>query len=149
MDVWNREFTAPVFEILGQKDLPNPRVNDDGRVVPDGYNGVYVVDPDVFENTNFRDEQARTSISFRGDYIYEADMLIDGSELFYYSEAEARSSARRVQFKSLMVHELGHVLGLAHIEIPGVNSVMHPKLEYGQLRTTLDEVDVASIACEY
>ena len=117
--------------------------------------------------------RARASISFRGDYIYEADVLIDVSEAFYFEDEALPASSGRIQFKSLIIHELGHVLGLAHVEEGGTNSVMFPKLQFGQLRPTLTplvnasgekqlnaqgqevlglqlpEIDRDSLACEY
>ncbi len=150
MNVWNEEFNQPVFELIGRThNLPNPRLSGQGQVIPDGYNGIYVVSSETFENTASKDEQARTSISFRGDYIYESDILIDSSEEFYFEDAAIQATSGLVQFKSLMVHELGHVLGLGHIDTPGLNSVMNSRLQYGQFRTELSEVDRASLSCEY
>ena len=176
MDFWNAEFEEPVFKLVGVTEDPalkEPTLNAEGRVIPDRYNAIYFVDREKFENTSSKDEQARTSISFRGDFIYEADVVIDASEVFYF-EDEARSAAGgRIQFKSLMIHELGHVLGLGHVEDAEVNSVMFPKLQFGQLRPLptpmidengekvlsaqgtevlglqLPEIDRDSLACEY
>jgi hypothetical protein len=166
MDVWNSRFERPVLELVGRtEDLPPPRLNGVGRVIPDGYNGIYRVDPEVFQNTNGVDEQARTSISFRGDFIYEADVLIDASEQFYFDDVSIQSSEQRIQFKSLMIHEFGHVLGLGHVEDESVGSVMFPKLQFGQMRPEpvveqssngpdvvrleLPEIDAQSLSCEY
>ncbi len=166
MDVWNAQFDQPVLELIGRtEDLPAPRLNDGGRVIADGYNGIFRVEKSVFENTNVKDEQARTSISFRGDYIYEADVLIDASERFYFEDAPIQASEGMIQFKSLMIHEFGHVLGLGHIEDPGVDSVMYPKLQFGEMRPApivtksaegedvtlleLPEIDRESMSCEY
>lgn len=150
MNVWNEEFDRPVFELIGRtQDLPAPVLSGQGQVVPDGYNGIYVVSHETFENSAAKDEQARTSISFRGDFIYESDILIDASEDFYFDDVAIQSNSGRVQFKSLMIHELGHVLGLGHIDEPSLNSVMHSKLQYGQFRGELAEVDRSSLACEY
>lgn len=151
MEVWNNAFDRPVFQYIGRVlpgELPPPALNADGRVIPDGYNGIYVVDKDVFENTASKDEQARTSISFRGDFIYEADILIDASEQFYFEDRELQSSAARIHFKSLMIHELGHVLGLEHIE-ENNDSVMNPTLQFGELRQDIAPIDFQSLSCEY
>ncbi len=166
MDVWNAQFEQPVLELIGRtEDLPAPRLNESGRVIADGYNGIYRVDRAVFENTNVKDEQARTSISFRGDFIYEADVLIDASESFYFDDVSIQATDGMIQFKSLMIHEFGHVLGLGHIEDPGVGSVMYPKLQFGEMRPApivtknaegedvamleLPEIDKDSMSCEY
>jgi len=119
MEIWNRQFDRPVFEMIGRTNaLPGIRLDTKGETVPDGYNGIYVVSPEIFNNTEDHDEQARTSISYRGDYIYEADILIDASESFFYGSSYGYSLvdiSRKVSFLSLMVHELGHAFGLWHI----------------------------------
>lgn len=149
MQVWNDYFDRPVFSLIGRTThLPDPKFNGQGRVVPDGYNGVYIVDGSYFQNTSTKDEQARTSISYRGDMIYEADILIDATERFYYEKQEIRSSQRKINFESLLVHELGHVLGLEHIE-DAAGSVMHPKLQFGEYRVDITDADYESLACEY
>lgn len=153
MEVWNKLFDRPVFELIGRTNqLPDPVLGDDGRMAPDSFNGIYVVDASAFENTSQRDEQARTSISFRGDFIYEADILIDASENLHFEDPtevnQKRFSGAKIHFKSLMVHELGHVLGLDHIDdVEG--SVMDSRLEQGEFRVEIAEVDAASLACEY
>ncbi len=166
MDVWNAEFETPVFELVGVTTaLPAPRIGLDGRVTPDTFNAIYSVEKSVFENTSMRDEQARTSISYVGDFISEADILIDGSERFYFEDQAISASQGLIQFKSLMIHEFGHVLGLGHVDDPSVNSVMYPRLQYGQMRPApllvasssgeeqvtflLPEVDRNSLSCEY
>lgn len=170
VEFWNDQFDTPVFNLVGLTDqLPDPQLAADGRVIPDTFNGIYVVEPQVFRNTTGRDEQARTSINFRGDFIYEADILIDSSERFYFEDQNQPAGLGEVQFKSLMIHELGHVLGLGHVEIDGTDSVMYPRLQFGQMRPQptisqegvvqlnssgataleLPEVDQGSLACEY
>lgn len=166
MDVWNAQFEQPVLELIGRTDdLPDPRLNESGRVIADGYNGIYRVERSVFENTNVKDEQARTSISFRGDFIYEADILIDASESFYFEDRALDPSQGLIQFKSLLIHEFGHALGLGHVDDPSVGSVMYPKLQFGEMRPAplvtksaegedvtsleLPEIDKESMSCEY
>lgn len=150
MQVWNDHFDQPVFEMIGRApQLPAPRINSDGKVASDGFNGLYIASPDDFEKSPFRDEQARASISFRGDFIHECDILVDSSEDFFYENEKSRMSQGRIHFKSLVVHELGHCLGLDHIE--EMDSVMAPILPPGfnPSRVELSETDSESLACQY
>ena len=147
MEIWNRQFDTSIFEMMGSSEsLPKPRVDSNGETVSDGYNGIYLVSGDFFAQK----EQGRASISYRGDNIYEADILIDASESFFYSSGEQMSfmqKSSRVSFLSLMVHEFGHTLGLDHIE--DANSIMYPKLSFGQYRVNITESDLNSLSCEY
>lgn len=53
-----------------------------------------------------------------------------------------------VDLESLILHELGHVLGLVHVpdETP---SVMNQYLAVAQVRRTLYEIDIKNVRCEY
>ena len=90
-------------------------------------------------------EQATTTLSFVGSEIYKADIQIDAYNFtFNYDNTNDFSD---VDLESLIVHELGHVLGLAHTSKLG--SVMHPTLTNGEVRRQLGLVDINDLACEY
>ena len=78
----------------------------------------------------------------------------------------------QVDFPSLMIHELGHVPGLAHFDLSDrmkldahnsyemaskggssrskeVHSVMEPKLAYGRARRDIEEYDLNNLLCGY
>jgi matrix metalloproteinase-8 (neutrophil collagenase) len=52
-----------------------------------------------------------------------------------------------VDLKSLFIHELGHVLGLDHSQMPG--SIMNPYLGDGEERDVLSSQDISHLECEY
>jgi hypothetical protein len=108
----------------------------------DGYSTIY------WFNTWEADrpqEQARTTIFWSGTEIFEADIRINASKISYYSGADTNISG--VDFDSLLVHELGHVLGLAHNVTTG--SVMNIELASNYDRRKVGPVDMSSLKCEY
>ncbi len=91
-------------------------------------------------------EQARTTIFWKGTFISEADIRINARD-FAYSVTDVAEPSR-VDFESLLVHELGHVLGLQHVEV-GKGSVMEAQLAHGTERRVPGNVDLESLKCEY
>lgn len=108
----------------------------------DGYSTIYWFDA---WDPNKPTEQARTTIYWSGTEIFEADVRINASNFHYNYGTETNFSD--VDLDSLLVHELGHALGLAHNVTHG--SVMNITLDNGQVRRKLGEVDMASLKCEY
>jgi hypothetical protein len=138
-------------------------------------------------------EQARTTIYWTGNQIYEADMRINAKNFQFFpgdeispfytnnpqvppslqppppSVAKTESSSTLVNnmmppsvrpnassgpvvftgvdFESLVLHELGHVLGLAHTATIG--SVMVPSLASGYVRRMPSVTDIQALKCEY
>src|SRR5262249_52869269 len=89
-------------------------------------------------------EQARTTLFWNGNQIYEADIRINAANFVFSLED---SQPARIDMVSLLVHEFGHVLGLTHDSTHG--SIMNFSLNDGQLRRELGTVDLASLQCEY
>lgn len=160
MAQWEYASGRPYFRILGIKRGP-------AQPAQDGESVIYWLTE--WSTTSAR-EQARTTIHWLGDVIEEADIVINAknhnlvSTIDISSEcleirngpghrhrpASASSAScgdAKVDFESLMVHELGHVLGLQHNEDGG--SVMARELPYNVLRSVPQRVDMDSIRCEY
>ncbi|MBX7232516.1 MAG: matrixin family metalloprotease [Bdellovibrionales bacterium] len=140
IDSWNQIFSKgrPLFQ------MESFRV--DGSSVPskDGYSMIYWLKDWDESRLN---EQARTTIYWSGAQIFEADIRINAKEninKFYIGEDENFDG---VDFKSLMIHELGHVLGLAHTDT--LNSVMNVSLSDGLNRRQISSSDKDSLHCEY
>jgi len=117
----------------------------DGDLNPqkDGYSTIYWFNTWDADRTT---EQARTTIYWSGNEIFEADMRINAKDFtFNYDVNSSNFSA--VDLDSLVLHELGHVLGLAHTTAAG--SAMHATLDEGQVRRNLGAVDLADLKCEY
>lgn len=108
----------------------------------DGYSVVYWYSGwDASRST----EQARTTIYWTGSEIFEADVRINAFN-FRYNLGEA-VPFNDLDLQSIMVHELGHVLGLIHNPTQG--SVMNTTLDQRQERRKLGTQDVSSLKCEY
>lgn len=99
-------------------------------------------------------EQGRTSVYWVGDQMQEADIKINNFKFsFYWKNAFVQSITghqrmdRAVSLESLIVHELGHVLGLKHRDQQG--SVMETYLSARTERVDLSSMDRESLSCEY
>lgn len=96
-------------------------------------------------------EQARTSVHWVGDQIQEADVKVNAAKRannapvfnFYWETP----SSPAVNLEALLLHELGHVLGLKHKDKD--QSVMATYLASNDDRTRLAETDGNSLQCEY
>lgn len=115
---------------------------------PDGINLIY------FQRNwdGPSNEQARTTIYWSGERIYEADIKVNDRDFDFFTGDTGVPG--KLDMESLLIHEFGHVLGLKHMHSQG--SVMQPTLS-GALATnlsagfrrTLTTDDKNSIACEY
>ncbi|MCM2281360.1 MAG: matrixin family metalloprotease [Bdellovibrionaceae bacterium] len=88
-------------------------------------------------------EQARTSVYWAGDRIYETDIRVNEKNFDYAIGPVAGT----VDIVSLMVHEIGHVLGLAHLDKEP--SVMATSLANATERRLPTATDIQSLKCEY
>ena len=59
-----------------------------------------------------------------------------------------RISHRKVDFISLSLHELGHLIGLMH-EKKEKQNIMFSKLATGKLRRRIQDIDIERVACSY
>lgn len=148
------EYDAPIraaisrWNEIGQKlrgqDFFRLRAGSPGTSTPkqDGYTKIFVLN--TWEE-NKPSEQARTTVYWTGSRIYEADIRINDKNFdFYLSDATDES---KVHLESLLVHELGHVLGLGHTD--DQKSVMQVTLANGLSRDEPSDVDLDSLRCEY
>ena len=133
---WEQALGHPIFQIVefGVKGPLQPR--------QDGVNMIYWMD--TWE-ANRSSEQARTSVYWVGDEIREADVRVNAKDFTYY--VTTAQSAREVHLESLVVHELGHVLGLKHKDTGG--SVMATYLSSTTVRDKISTSDLTSLKCEY
>ena len=134
MSQWEYSTGRKLFQAMGI---------DHGPLQPaqDGKNVIYWMPTwDATRPT----EQARTTIYWQDNVIHEADILVN-TQNFTYSAPDAVPN--QVDFQSLILHELGHSLGLQHDTVTG--SVMAAYLADDYERRTPSDFDVQSLKCEY
>lgn len=92
-----------------------------------------------------KSQQAITTLSFSGPLISEADIKVNNKDYEFYTGIPQNSL--QVNIESLMLHELGHVLGFKHLSIKP--TVMWPTLAPTFLRVELYKNDLTTLKCEY
>lgn len=90
--------------------------------------------------------QAMSSLSWSNNQLVEADIKVDAQYYSYYTSSP--TSQLDVHLESLLVHELGHVLGLKHMSNAS-SSVMLQVLDYLLKREVPTVEDQARLKCEY
>ncbi len=148
---WEKKLGQKAFE-LTEENLQQSAAQSSlpGR---DKKNGIYFLNN---WESDKKSEQGRTSVYWAGDEIQEADIRINAADFSYYNEnpqqlttagnASVKNSAG-YSFEALVLHEMGHFLGLKHREDGG--SVMATYLAAFSNRTELAGVDSENVRCEY
>lgn len=143
-ETWNRTLGKTIFQIdLSKREQGTTTTRKDTK------NVIYFYDHWEADRPN---EQARTSIYWKGDLIEEADIRVNAVNFNFYSLANESAnvnsvSTGAVNIESLIIHEMGHVLGLRHNDKS--TSVMATYLKSNTDRVKLSEADMKSLKCEY
>ncbi len=147
---WEKKIGQKAFDLI-EENLQSSTAP--GR---DKKNGIYFLKN---WESDKKSEQGRTSVYWAGDEIQEADIRINNADFSYYNEnpqvlVQAANSSKTDQkssagysFEALMLHEMGHFLGLKHHEADG--SVMATYLLAFMNRNELANVDSENVQCEY
>ena len=133
VNTWNKSLNFEVFSI-------SPEIIDSGESKKDGINAIYFA-----QNwpTHGEAEQASTMLYWSHDKIYEADILINADNFWFSTDPDDGE----VDLESLIGHELGHVLGLAHVE--SEESIMVESLKFGEKRRFVSDMDIKNFNCRY
>ena len=135
--VWENRAGRALFALNYSQILTGPMIpRQDGR------NILYWMD--TWENEK-ASEQARTSVYWVSNEIQEADIRLNDKYFDFYLETPAGN--RDVHLESLLIHELGHVLGLKHKD--SGDSVMATYLSSLTMRNDIPEKDIDDLKCEY
>jgi len=133
---WNEVFGRQAIVIQASS------VSGDGTAKKDGRSFIYFYSSWEANRTM---EQARTTIYWNGNQINEADIKVNTKNFQYSADTSSRSG--KVDLESLMIHEMGHVLGLGHDDHS--KSVMATTLSSGTLRRSISTEDTENLSCEY
>lgn len=146
---WESHVGRSLFQIIENNGAvgSNPK--------KDGINGIYFLNQ---WESDKKSEQGRTSVYWAADQIMEADIRINAEDFSFYdldkndiiyssNTVRAYSGSDAYSFEALVLHELGHFLGLKHTDAKG--SVMVTHLRAFEDRTQVSEVDSASVQCAY
>jgi hypothetical protein len=109
-------------EVAGITYIYEP--NDDGQSVPN-FTGQLGVRGDHRIGGHFIDGDVRPSVLAYNYYPNTSDMVIDTSEVTIFGNPE--NNYRR--FRQTLMHEIGHGLGIAHVESTSDAILMEPTLD--------------------
>lgn len=130
---WNEATNFEVFVVDSVVD-ESTDVKEDGRNV-------------IFWQTSWSEEkkslQASTNLYWSAHQIREADIILNAK----YFKISSNPKSDEIDFQSLLVHELGHIFGLGHID--DSSSVMISKLAFGEKRQNPSGSDVKNLSCRY
>lgn len=89
--------------------------------------------------------QALTHLYWKNNLLYESDVSVDAKYFNFF--LDTKQTPQDIHLESLLIHELGHVLGLKHRST--VPSVMWAILEGSSIRNALTSADRSTLKCEY
>ncbi len=136
LDTWVSATGKPLFKFGGKSTESGSTPKQDLK------NIIYWMNSWSDEKAS---EQGLTTLFWIGDQIREADIRINHKNYNFYID-EPRAT-KDVHLQSLITHELGHVLGLKHID--NTESVMETFLSPDTERIDPKSVDKDSVKCEY
>lgn len=137
---WDKAVGRSLFNIVTE-----PRIKGPAVARKDGKNVIYFMQ--TWE-ANRPTEQGRTSLYWVGDQIQEADIRIDAVPNrfdFYFDKKDKAPNGLNIE--ALMLHELGHVLGLRHKD--DGPSVMATYLANDTDRIRATATDISDLRAEY
>ncbi len=139
--IWNDTVIAQGFK-RGAFFKYGGRMNAPSGFYKDGKNIVSMVDGWPGKGT----EQAETEINWADDRIFEADMRINATKPLSTSDT---GEPGKYDLVALFVHELGHVLGLLHIDTTDYTSMSATLGSNNVERRNIGELEIDALKCEY
>ncbi len=141
MSIWNETMKTKGFN-RGNFFKYGGSVSGATGFKQDGRNVVSFVDGWPGKGT----EQAETEINWIDDRIFEADMRINGTKPYSVSD---EGEPGKYDLVALYVHELGHVLGLLHIESSDYTAMAERLSANNVERRNIGDLEIDAMKCEY
>lgn len=139
-----REAVKTWEKIVGRPLINFTRFSGgENTVQQDGKNVVMMIGENWPKNLSRH--QAITDLYWSANQIVEADIRINEQNFLYSVDEDPEKSV--IHFPSLLLHEVGHLLGLTHYTTQP--TVMWPVLQFGMKRTDPSSEDRGHIKCEY
>ncbi len=139
--IWNDTMVAQGFK-RGAIFKYGGKFNAPSGFRKDGKNVVSMVEGWPGKGT----EQAETEINWVDDRIFEADMRINSTKPLSTSDD---GEAGKYDLVALFVHELGHVLGLLHIDTTDYTTMAVSLGANNVERRNVGELEIEAMKCEY
>ena len=139
--IWNDTVIAQGFK-RGSFFKYGGRITSPSGFRKDGKNVVSMVDGWPGKGT----EQAETEINWADDRIFEADMRINTTKPLSTDDA---GETGKYDLVALFVHELGHVLGLLHIDTTDYTTMSATLGPNNVERRNIGELEIEALKCEY
>lgn len=135
-NIWNQILNKSLISVERNNGLTNTAGND-------RCNLIYWMTEWPEDQKN---QQARTTIRWSVSKLFDADIKINAKDYSYFTVGD-HAVEDKISLLSIMIHEIGHGLGLSHIY--DSSSVMQTYLAAGVNRDTPAQVDIESLKCEY
>ncbi len=149
---WNDSH--PVLEFF---DLPftigeNKIYTNLEDYLEDGEMGIYYssgwyreLSPSALAVTQFIGIRKNTGTPDEYLELVHGDILVNFRDFEYFTD----SNPKTFDLQTVLLHEMGHLLGLQHVYNPSITSVMSPYLDRGEKRRDLTQFDFENILKHY
>lgn len=134
--IWNNYLKATLIRVSRDNSLTNPPSDDKNNII------YWITDWPIDQSM----EQARTAIRWSISKLRDSDIKINAKDYTFYADGDS-DTENKISLLSLMLHEMGHGVGLKHI-VDGA-SIMQTHLANNTERSIPTQTDIDSLGCEY